>query len=191
MLNKRPDPVTIDQVFSNDEYQLLKKDCKSIAKKIYYDNGFGRYATNDINHPFLKESIDKLVPLARQIFKSDTLLPSYAMFAHYEGPKANLQKHRDDNACTYTIDMCVYQNYLWDLWVENKPYTLQENQALAYYGNDQIHWRERFPKPDNQHVAMIFFHFVEPDHWYHTKGPDYLKVLRGRMTEEEFNALRQ
>jgi hypothetical protein len=29
-----------------------------------------------------------------------------------------------------------------------------------------MHWREDFPNPENQKVAMIFFHFVEPDHWW-------------------------
>jgi hypothetical protein len=58
------------------------------------------------------------------------------------------------------------------------------NQALAYYGNDQLHWREKFPNPEKNHVAMIFFHFAEPDHWYFTKGPDYLRVIRGEVLEE-------
>jgi hypothetical protein len=70
--------------------------------------------------------------------------------------------------------MCVYQVEPWDLFVDDKPYTLYPNQALGYYGNDQLHWREKFPNPENNHVAMIFFHFAEPDHWYFTKGPEYL-----------------
>jgi hypothetical protein len=98
------------------------------------------------------------------------------LFAHYEGqnPSPSLYKHKDDNACTYTLDMCVYQNEPWDLWVEDKNYCLYPNQALAYYGNDQMHWREEFPNPENNHVAMVFFHFAEPDHWWFKEGPQYL-----------------
>jgi hypothetical protein len=33
---------------------------------------------------------------------------------------------------------------------------------------------------------MIFFHFVEPDHWWCTKGPGYLDVIRNHITEEEW-----
>ena len=186
MLIKRPEPTTVDQLFSETELRELQEACKKISKTVLFDNGFGRYATNHHQFPFLKEAGEKLLPLARQIFNSETLLPSYTMFVHYEGPKAKLRKHRDDNACTYTLDMCLYQNQTWDLWVENKSYTLQENQALAYYGNDQIHWREKFPNPDTQHVAMIFFHFVEPDHWYYTKGTQYWTLLRGEITKEQW-----
>jgi hypothetical protein len=82
--------------------------------------------------------------------------------------------------------MCVYQTEPWDLWVENKKYTLYPNQALAYYGNDQLHWREKFPNPGLQHVAMTFFHFAEPDHWYFTKGPNYLQVIRKEITEDQW-----
>jgi hypothetical protein len=82
--------------------------------------------------------------------------------------------------------MCVYQKHPWELWVEGKPYALHPNQALAYYGNDQEHWREAFPEPETNHVAMIFFHFAEPDHWWFTKGPSYLDVIRKNVTEEDW-----
>jgi hypothetical protein len=32
---------------------------------------------------------------------------------------------------------------------------------------------------------MIFFHFVEPDHWWYTKGPDYLKLIRLKNDNEK------
>ena len=33
---------------------------------------------------------------------------------------------------------------------------------------------------------MIFFHFVEPDHWWVTKGRSYLDVITGKLSEEEW-----
>jgi hypothetical protein len=54
-----------------------------------------------------------------------------------------------------------------------------ENDGLFMYGNDQLHWREDFPNPDNNLVANAFFFFVEPDHWYFKHGEDYLyNVIR-------------
>jgi hypothetical protein len=173
---KISNPVVIDKLFNDLEYSHIKKYLLDKPKlKENYDLGFGRYVFTD---PLIDFYANKLILTARKIFNSETLLPSYSLFAHYEGNNASLYKHKDDNACTYTIDMCVYQNKTWDLWVEDKPYTLLENQALAYYGNDQLHWRNSFPSPDTQHVAMIFFHFVEPEHWWYTEGPDYINVIR-------------
>jgi hypothetical protein len=188
-LVKVDDPKVISKVFSEEDYSSLTSLFKN-PKSLEYQNGFSRYVVADNSLPDLKIFADKLISLARETFNSKELLPTYTLFSHYEGedPAPSLYKHKDDNACTYTIDMCLYQTEPWDLYVENKAYTLYPNQALAYYGNDQMHWRERFPNPGKQHVAMIFFHFAEPDHWFFTKGPSYLSVIRNEITEEEWKA---
>jgi hypothetical protein len=179
------DPEIMQHVFLHEDYLYLKHHLFAQPKlEANYSGSFGRYCFTD---SVIDQYTEKLLPIARKHFNSETLLPSYSLFAHYEGPGASLHAHKDDNACTYTIDYCVYQTEPWDLYVIDKPYRLQENQALAYYGNDQLHWREEFPNPDSSHVAMIFFHFVEPDHWYIAKGKDYLDVIRGNITEEEWN----
>lgn len=179
------DPVVLNNLLNQEDYSKLLDVVKN-PKTFEYQVGFSRYVVADNSIPFLQELAIKLIDKARNVFESKTLLPTYTLFSHYEGqnPLPSLYKHKDDNACTYTLDMCVYQNEPWDLWVENKNYTLYPNQALAYYGNEQMHWREKFPNPQTNYVAMIFFHFAEPDHWFFTKGPDYLKVIRKEITEE-------
>lgn len=181
------EPVLIKEVLDEKDYVDLLVAVRDI-KNFEFQAGFGRYVVADRDIPKLKELAEKLTGLAREVFNSKTLLPTYTLFSHYEGqdPVPSLYKHKDDNACTYTLDMCVYQKEPWDLWVEDKPYTLQNNEALAYYGNDQWHWREAFPSPETNEVAMVFFHFAEPDHWYFTKGPDYLRVIRKEITEDEW-----
>jgi hypothetical protein len=177
-------PKTLKDLFSLEDFNILKTYLYNKPKlKENFDSSFGRYIFND---PLIDSYLNKLVPVAREVFDSPELLPSYGLFAHYEGDKASLFTHIDTNACTYTIDMCVYQTEPWDLNVDGIPYTLYENEALAYYGNEQMHGRGPFPNPDSQHVAMIFFHFVEPDHWWHTKNPNYVDVVRGTMSEEEW-----
>ena len=184
------DPFVIDDVLSKEDINRLLVEV-SDPMKFEYQAWASRYIVSERDIPLLGELTEKLLPLARKSFDSETLLPTYTMFAHYEGqdPAPSLYKHKDDNACTYTLDLCVYQEEAWDLYVEDKAYTLQPNQALAYYGNDQWHWREEFPNPESNYVAMIFFHYAEPDHWWHTKGPGYLDVIRGNITEEEFDQI--
>lgn len=180
-------PQIVDNMFLPEDFSSLKDLFKNY-KTFYYDEWFSRYTVDDNQLPELKKYVDLATEKAKVAFNSKTLMPTYALFAHYEGPNARLHKHIDDNACTYTLDMCVYRKIPWDLYVENKPYDLEPNSALAYFGNDQLHWRETFPDKHNNHLAMIFFHFAEPDHWYFTKGPSYLSVIRGLMTEDEWNS---
>jgi hypothetical protein len=179
----RPDPKLIKDILDEDTYTALRSYLDSRDKAtLEWSDGFGRYLLG--KDGFLDDIAKQLLPVAREAFNSPTLVPSYSLCAMYKTPKARLTSHKDDNACTYTLDMCVSQVTPWELWVEGKPYTLQENEALAYYGNDQEHWREEFTNPLNNKVTMIFFHYVEPEHWYITKGPSYLSVIRKEITEE-------
>jgi hypothetical protein len=138
------DPIVVNDLLEKEDYDRLLVDLEN-PKRFEYSAGFSRYCIADNNLPILKELANKLVPKAKEAFNKKDLLPTYALFAHYEGqdPEPSLYKHKDDNACTYTLDMCVYQVEPWELFVEDKPYILYPNQALAYYGNDQWHWREK------------------------------------------------
>jgi hypothetical protein len=186
-LGKVKDPIVIDSLLSKDDYSKLM-GLFGNPKRFEFQQGLSRYVVANNSIPELGAFAEYLVPVARKVFQSETLLPTYTLFSHYEGsdPAPSLYRHKDDNACTYTLDMCLYQTEPWDLYVDGKAYTLTPNQALAYYGNDQEHWREDFPNPGQQHVAMIFFHFAEPDHWFFTKGPSYLSVIRKEISEEHW-----
>ena len=173
----RPDPIHIKDLLPKERYEELVSYLKGKDRStLDWSDGFGRFHIS--NDPFLDKLAEELTPIAREVFGSSTLLPSYTLGSIYAGSQAQLWKHRDDNACTYTLDLCVWSNTPWDLWVEGKPYTAVENEAVAFWGNDQEHWREAFPDPANNEVAVIFFHFVEPDHWYFVHGPQYLQVIR-------------
>ena len=182
-------PSVVYPILPKEDFDRFSSSLRSIAKTLPFDSNFGRFTGSQFELPILEEFTEKLIETARKVFNSSTLLPTYSLFAHYETDKARLWKHIDDNACTYTLDVCVYQNFPWDLWIDGKNYTLHPNQGLAYYGNDQEHWREQFPYPELQQVAMVFFHFAEPDHWWFTKGQSYLSVIRKEMTDLEWENL--
>jgi len=178
------DPKIIKNLLNKEDFNFILNHLKdSLSKQTYFEKDFGRYI-------YTSKEIEKIskdiTPIARKVFKSKTLLPSYSLFAHYEGESANLFAHKDDNACTYTLDFCVYQETPWGICVEGKEYFLEENDALAFYGIDQEHWRNDFPDPKNNKVGFIFFHFVEPDHWFFTKGPTYIDVIRGLISESDW-----
>ena len=156
----------VKPLLPENSFKRLQRICRSSYKNFPYSEEFGRYFINDKEFKPLASYLEHLVPLARDVFNTETLVPSYAIFAHYEGNQASLAKHKDNNACTYTIDLCLYQITPWGLWVEGREYMLDENEALAFYGEDQEHWREEFPNPVTNQVGQVFFHFVEPDHWF-------------------------
>lgn len=148
--------------------------------KTTYNAGFGRHQWTiwDETHPEHVEPLrryhEMLLPLAREEFESKTLVPSWCLISIYEGKEAKLWKHKDDNACTYHINYTIFHKTPWDFYVEGEKFSPKENDAIMSYGNDQEHWREDFPNPENNLVANAFFFYTEPDHWFFKHGPQYL-----------------
>ena len=182
------EPRIINKILSDDEFKKIKNHALELylerissEEKINYEDGFGRYSFSTTS--ILKEIHHGLLEKAREIFQSDTLLPTWSMMAAYSGNQGSLYKHKDDNACTYHLDLSIHQTKEWDLWVSHDgkdvPYTLYENDALAMYGEQQEHWRDPFVGSNEDVVINFFMFFCEPDHWYFTEGPDQIKVIRG------------
>lgn len=120
----------------------------------------------------------KLEPLARDIFKDQTLKSTYAVYLDYNEPTSKLPMHRDNNACTYTIDYCVSQKTPWGVVIEGKEFFIEENEGLAFMGGYDLHGRKKMPDPSNNRVEIIMFHFCPEDHWWFTEGQDYLYFLK-------------
>ena len=172
-------PMVIKGALEDGMFQALRNEVEAFyldSTMDRFEPGFGRYQLNE--SALLTMAHQTLVTKAKQMFESETLQPSWYQLGVYEGPKAQLHHHKDDNACQYTIDLCILQKTMWPIWVEGVEYKLEENDALFMYGNDQEHWREPFPDPMNNVVGNAFFFYCEPDHWYFTEGPQYLDVIR-------------
>jgi alkylated DNA repair dioxygenase AlkB len=170
---KVKEPFIVKNILPPEELKRFQQHAMMLwATKPNYDNSFGRHQWH--GDPVVNEFHEKLTEVAREYFESPTLMPSWALMSTYEGEAAKLWKHKDDNACTYHIDLCVFQKTPWGIFAEDKEYILEENDGLFMYGNDQEHWREAFPNPETNLVCNAFFFFCEPDHWYFTEGPEYL-----------------
>lgn len=133
---------------------------------------FGRKLIGD-SDPILKEFTEILLPKVREYFNSKTLVPSYSLFAEYSDETIGLHKHKDLNACTYTLDLVLYQGDPWALYIDGKAYTAKPNEAILFMGEELEHWRETLYNNTGK-IGVVFFHYVEPDHWYFTKGPEHI-----------------
>jgi hypothetical protein len=156
-------PIKITEVLEQKEFNNLINNLPYI-KDALHDSGRSRYMKDSNYITDLGKSLEKL---AREIFKESNIKSSYSLYCKYFS-KASMEMHKDDNACTYTIDLCVRQTEPWGLWVEDKEFILNPNEALCYLGNDQLHGRKPKDLGSNGSVEMIFFHYVQPDHWFFT-----------------------
>ncbi len=188
------DPYLLKNVLSQKDHEELKLFAFTLWEndKRTFDESFGRHqwaiwdGTHKPEVEPLKKFHELMLPIARKEFGSDTLLPSWCLISIYQGHKARLWKHKDDNACTYHINYTIFHRTPWDFYVEGIKFEPEENDAVISYGNDQEHWREEFPNPETNLVANAFFFYTEPDHWFFTEGPKYLYTgIRAQKNDNE------
>ena len=153
-------PWVAKNFFPENKYSRLMNYINSLNKN--------RWSYEEMHHSFCLSSdyIDRVSRLeldrARKLFGSKTMLPTYSLLSFYNNKNSRLLPHKDDNACTYTIDVCLHSDKVWPLTVEGIDYHLNKNEALFFYGEDQLHSRPDFQEGNK--VLMLFIHFAEPDH---------------------------
>lgn len=170
-------PVTLDNLFSEPDFLSIKSLVRSDShtkKWIDADRDRSVIKFKELDQVYSK----KLEPLAREIFKDNSLKSTYSLYLDYNKPTSALPAHRDNNACTYTIDYCVSSKTIWPITIENLDYGLSENQGLAFMGGFDLHGRPPMTDPENNRVEIVMFHFCPSDHWYFTEGPDYIYYLK-------------
>ena len=175
------DPCIEKNIFDQEYFEYLKDYFSNheILKKDEY-HYYGSKRVDSFNDPVLKEVLEKLTDKAKEVFGSDTLMPTYAVFSEYSGSTPYLDEHKDVGPCTYTIDLSLYQNTQWPLYIEGKAYNWSDNEAIFFYANDQLHWKEEFPDKGNNKVGLIFLHYVEPDHWWWAVPEAMRPIIRNK-----------
>jgi hypothetical protein len=174
-------PTILKNVLSEDKFNVLKDHALDLYENRYnFDPYLGRYMFGKTE--ILKDVHESLSDLAKEVFKSETLMPAWSMMVGYTGSKAVLPRHIDDNASSYHIDLCIFENKEWPIGVEynseDKYYALHENEALAMCGDSQYHWRNPLNGTNDDIVFNAFLVYCEPSHWYFTEGPEYIERIR-------------
>lgn len=155
-------PKIIEKYYDEDRLKKIVSSVNSLSLDDWiYDPVHHRYRST---HPYSSKLAMFELDRAREEFKNDKLLFTYSVLCYYNEKDSVLYKHKDGNACTYTIDLCLYSKKPWPLIIENEEYVLNSNDAVLFYGEDQLHWRN--PMGEDNSVLLLFMHFADRDHWW-------------------------
>lgn len=157
--------IVIDDVLTPEEHKIIYEIIDSTPMdntKVQTRIGHRAYLVS-LTEP-IREKLEKTV---QDIFGDKWELNAY-QFARYSDKNGYVQKlppHYDDAFEDHklTLDVQVKSNMSWGIVVEGKTYTLKDNQAVVFYGTDQIHWREDIKFPEDGFMDMIFCHFSLKD----------------------------
>jgi hypothetical protein len=174
-------PILVKQLIPDESTRKSLSSLQS-SQRTWKSAGWGRI-TNDITKEAslafgkVDSSFWDLIYSCAKTHFGDSAIPSYWKWCRYSPTYGipNIPPHIDINACTYTIDLQLDGNIEWEIFIEGKPYMMENGDALLYLGSDQFHWRPKCPTSDRKSfLEMCFIHFVEPSHWYHTNGQHWI-----------------
>lgn len=168
IINNVLDESEIDQIYKN-------------ISNAYHSYVMERYGQKISNFDMPVSALKKIVKYCEEISGVSGLVLEAYQFSRYEKftredgsismPK--LIPHYDGfPEPRFTFDYQIRSNTSWPLFVEEKEFVLQDNQALTFSGTHQIHWRSKKEFGPGEFIDMIFCHLSLPgdapntqDHW--------------------------
>lgn len=150
----------INNIFSQEEILLLEKNILKSKKEL--DGDLGRKITKDLIIP--DEIIEKLIKILKNNNCND-LVFSGAVYAEYNNKYGdpNLPPHTDQDNNNLIINFQLSSNVYWPIGLNKNLYSLENNSAIIFNGNETIHWRPIKIFKNNEYVKMIFFRFFKPN----------------------------
>lgn len=174
----------VNNIFSWDELKFLNDMVPTEENEI--DDNLGRVYIGEIKNRLSQKMQDKLYKIIDDITDAP-LVMSHALYVEYNGKygQPNLPPHFDGDTNNLIINMQVSSNTRWDLGLNREAHQLEDNSALVFNGNTEIHWRPRKEFQEGEYVRMLFIRF------YDVKNrPDYSYLPKDQM-DEVFKEVRE
>jgi hypothetical protein len=147
-------PILVKKLFTKEIHKEIVEYLKSQAYNVQSDDtGFNR--TYAHNNRFFYKIHEQIVDFASKVFKQK-VRQSYNFLSMY-GRNGVCPYHTDRPQCKFTIDYCIDQDETWPIYIDNKEYNLEPNDAICYSGVDSPHFRKKIP---GFYCNLVFFHFV-------------------------------
>ena len=148
----------INNIFSDEDMDHILKTVSEGDFEI--DNTLGRVrAIPAIKNLLHSTIIEKFNDIAMQFDTSLSMSGiTYVEYSNLYG-KPNLPPHFDGDDNDLIINMQIDANTVWPLGLNLDVYELENNSALIFNANKEIHWRTHKDFKDGEYVKMMFIRF--------------------------------
>jgi hypothetical protein len=149
-----------NNILTQEEIDFILKEIKNVPEEsTKIDEILGRALLHNITFP--DEIIAKASALAHKVSDRKLETGNGAMCTIYsnEYGSPNLPPHFDGDTTDVIVNFQLDSSTSWDLGLDLTLHTLEDNSALIFNPNENIHWRPYKEFKDGEYVTMIFFRF--------------------------------
>lgn len=174
----------IDNIFSQDEIDHINNVVSNSPTTIHDD--LGRIQGGGAGQWLLPKTHTKLTDIARE-FSGLPLKMDHAMTVEYSNlyGTPNLRTHLDGDTNDLIINIQLEANTVWTMGLNLETYNLNDNSALVFNANKEIHWRVHKEFKDGEYVRMMFVRF------YNTENRSDYSYLPNHPDDEMFKEARE
>ncbi len=193
-------PYKINDVFTQNQIDVLNKIINNTKKSV--DKVLGRAMIGDIKNSFTEDIMDRLYQISKEA-TGLSLSIDHALYVEYSKRYGipNLPPHFDRDKNCLIINFQLSANTSWDLGLNEDTYKIEDNSAVLFNGNTEIHWRPHKVFKDGEYVKMIFIRFFNPknivdnSHLESIQDSDFFKSINklrdSGLTDIEKNVILQ
>jgi hypothetical protein len=152
----------IDNIFSQEEIDQINDIIANSPSNVHEE--LGRKQFHSLASGLSPELRAKLTDIAREVSGLPLDL-SHAIAVEYNPlyGEPNLRTHVDGDMNDLIINIQLDSNTVWDMGLNLQTYTLNDNSALVFNANKEIHWRVHKEFKDGEYVKMVFVRFCNPE----------------------------
>jgi hypothetical protein len=152
----------IDNIFSQEELDHINDIINNSPNNVHEE--LGRRQFHGLASGLGPELEIKLTDIARRVSGLPLAL-AHAMAVEYSPlyGEPNLRTHVDGDTNDLIINIQLDSNTVWDMGLNQKTYTLDDNSALIFNANKEIHWRVHKEFKEGEYVKMLFVRFYNPE----------------------------
>lgn len=170
------DCIKIDNLFSQSELDHFLEKINSLVVPLNQDGTYiydesgstsvskylGRVQSSSLMTDIQTSICDKLAKIANDYLDFENYLSgiTYVEYNNVYGTP-NLPPHFDGDNNDLIINCQLFSNTSWPIGIGTQPYDLEDNSALLFNGNTNIHWRPHKKFKDGEYVKMIFIRFCK------------------------------
>lgn len=151
----------VDSILTEGEIEFLHQ---TIAKSdTVVNNELGRLQVNDIKNGLTEETIERLSKIAKDIAETHLEVGS-AVYVEYNSlyGKPTLPPHLDGDTNDLILNIQLESNTTWAIGLNFETYEIEDNSALVFNPNKEIHWRVHKEFRDGEYVKMLFVRLLKP-----------------------------
>jgi hypothetical protein len=174
----------VDNVFSWEHINLINEIISTYETDDDYT--LGRVCIGDIKYSFTQAITDRLYKIVDDISDAPLVI-DHALYAEYNGKygQPNLPPHFDGDTNDLIINIQLSSNTRWDLGLNLETHQLEDNLAMVFNGNTEIHWRPHKEFQEGEYVKMLFVRF------YNSVNLSDYSYLPMNQSDEIFKEVRE